>query len=212
MLSLPVRQAGLRSSMTNSAAFYLAGLTVLLTASRVVIVAGLMAAFFLLKKKGRILLLIAVLLLLPVLYTRFSSAFNFDALSLIRREEQAVIAWKLFLQHPFTGVGLNNFIPAASDQLLAGPSRFLQPVHNIFLLSLAETGLVGLLGLLCLIGYPIKKIFSFQFSVFNLLPWAVIIFLGLFDHYFLTLPQGYRLLFLVWGLSLSATDINKHLK
>lgn len=188
-------------------AIFLAGLIVLLTVSRVAIITGLGSAFFLLKKKGRILLLLAVLLMLPILYTRFSSAFNFDALSFIRREEQAEIATAMWLQSPLLGKGLNNFIPAASDQLLAGPSRFLQPVHNIFLLALAETGLVGLSGFLILIGFPIFMLFkrySILYTQYSILTiWAVIIFLGLFDHYFLTLPQGYRLLFLVWGLSFS---------
>ncbi len=181
----------------------LAGLTLLLTVSRVAIIAGLGSALLTFKKKGRVLILLLVLLLLPVLYTRFSSVFNFDVLSLVRREEQISIAFNLWIARPVFGVGLNNFIIAASDQLLAGPSRFLQPVHNIFLLDLVETGVIGLFGLIILIGYPIKRIISYQLSVINLLPWFVILFLGMFDHYFLTLPQGYRMLFLVWGISMS---------
>ncbi|MCL5090714.1 MAG: hypothetical protein M1514_01755, partial [Patescibacteria group bacterium] len=110
------------------------------------------------------------------------------------------------------GVGLNNFIPAAADQLLVGPSRFLQPVHNIFLLQLSETGLLGLLGLLGLISLPIwilikRRNFAAKFLI---AVWVIIFFLGLFDHYFLTLPQGYRLLFLVWGLSFGLSeDLNQ---
>jgi len=107
------------------------------------------------------------------------------------------------LKSPLYGVGANNFIPAQASDLVVGPNRFLQPVHNIFLLALSETGLIGLIGLVGLIGYPIFKPYSYRLPLTALLPWAVIIFLGMFDHYFLTLPQGYRLLFLVWGLSLS---------
>jgi hypothetical protein len=102
----------------------------------------------------------------------------------------------MFLNYPVFGIGLNNFVPAMAGNLTIGPSRFLQPVHNIFLLVLSETGLTGLIGLFVLIVYPMTRLK-------NLLPWLIIIFLGLFDHYFLTLPQGYRLFFLVWGLSFS---------
>ncbi len=178
---------------------FLAGVTILLTVSRIAIMAGLGSALLSFKKKARLLLILVVVLLLPILYTRFASVFNFDILSLIRREQQISIAFNLWRHHPLLGVGLNNFIIVASDQLLAGPSRFLQPVHNIFLLSLSETGIVGLIGLISLIGYPLWK------GRFRLL-WLVVIFLGMFDHYFLTLPQGYRLFFLIWGISLSMLE------
>ena len=179
------------------ASSFLAGLTILLTVSRTAIFAGLVSAFWLLGKKGRLLLFLIVILLLPILYTRFSAAFNFDNLSILRREELSVVSFKIFLSSPGIGIGLNNFIPKAADQLLIGPNRFLQPVHNIFLLTLAETGIVGFLGLVLLVSSAIKKL-----SII----WVVIIFLGMFDHFFLTLPQGYRLLFLIWGISLSAVQ------
>lgn len=172
----------------------IAVLAIILTFSRTALVATIFALFFILRKKY--LILLGLVVLSPVLFVRFSSLLNFDNLTLLRREELAYTALSLWKQAPLLGVGLNNFIPTAADFLLSGPARFLQPVHNIFLLTLSETGILGLLGFLVLIGYPIfkKKL---------LLVWGVIIFLGMFDHYFITLPQGYRLLFLVWGLSLS---------
>lgn len=173
-----------------------AGLTIFLTMGRVAILAGLAVLTLVLKKKWLIFLGLLILVLSPFLFLRFSSLFNFDNLTVLRREQLLGSATEIFLQSPFFGVGLNNFIPAMANNLVSGPSRFLQPVHNIFFLILAETGLIGLIGLIALIGYPIKKIF-------NLLPWLIILFLGMFDHYFLTLPQGYRLLFLLWGLSFS---------
>lgn len=197
-----MKDSGVLTALVPRMTFVLAGVTLLLTVSRVAILAGFGSAFLSFKKKGQVMLLLLVLLLLPVLYTRFASVLNYDVLSLIRREQQIGIAWGLWLTHPMLGVGLNNFIIAAASQLLAGPSRFLQPVHNIILLTLAETGIVGFLGLLVLIGYPIIKNFRFKILNFQLI-WLVIIFLGMFDHYFLTLPQGYRLLFLVWGISMS---------
>lgn len=181
---------------------YIYGLTaavILLTASRVAITAGFFASTLFLPKKYLIWLLFLALIISPFLYTRFSSLFNFDSLAFFRREDLTGIALNLFSRNPLTGVGLNNFIPAGADQLLVGPSRFLQPVHNIFLLQLSETGTLGLLGMLGLIFVPVFKNKSkVLFAI-----WGIIIFLGMFDHYFLTLPQGYRLLFLVWGLSFS---------
>lgn len=170
----------------------LVGIT--LAMSRTAIAAGFVALLLIAQRKWKIFALILILLLSPVLFTRFSSIFNFDSLSFLRREELLGAAWELFLKNPFFGIGLNNFIPALADNLIAGPSRFLQPVHNIFLLTLAEAGLFGLAGLIIFMAYPLIK--SRNFCI-----WLIIIFLGMFDHYFLTLPQGYRLLFTVWGLS-----------
>lgn len=186
-------------------AIFLGGVAVLLTVSRTAIIAGFISYMVLFKKKGRVLLLLAAIVLLPILFTRFSSLISYDNLTFLRREQLSKIALTLWSTSPIVGVGLNNFIPKAADLLLSGPSRFLQPVHNIFLLSLSETGILGLAGLVGLIGYPIVKFIKLvpRSSPLNfILLWLVVIFLGMFDHYFLTLPQGYRLLFFIWGLSL----------
>ncbi|MBI2022353.1 O-antigen ligase family protein [Candidatus Daviesbacteria bacterium] len=153
------------------------------------------------------LVLAAILLIIisPWVITRFGSALNFDNLSIIRREELAAVAIRQFTSFPIFGNGLNNFLSqSAQDNLISGPSRFLQPVHNIFLLTLAETGIIGFVGLLVLVGFPILRLVKLKSRVSRtlLFAWFSIIFLGLFDHYFLTLPQGQRLLFLVWGLSM----------
>lgn len=184
-------------------AVFLSGATIFLTMSRTAILAGFITAAVLFRRKWTAILIGVAFLLSPVLFARFSSLINFDNLTLLRREELSVSSLKMFLKFPIFGVGLNNFIPSMAGNLISGPNRFFQPVHNIFLLSLSETGIVGFLGLLGLLGYPIKKIFKNKFSIVNLLPWFIIFFLGLFDHYFFTLPQGYRLLFLIWGLSFS---------
>lgn len=173
-------------------------IAIFLTMSRTALLAGITSVAFLLRKKWLILMVIFLLVVFPILFTRFASVLSFDNLTLVRREELLGNAWEIFLKSPIIGVGLNNFIPVASANLLTGPSRFLQPVHNIFMLALSETGIVGLTGWFFLIGFPILNLKS---KILNLLPWFIIIFLGMFDHYFLTLPQGYRLLFLMWGLS-----------
>ncbi len=187
-------------SKTSKYILSLSGLVIFLTMSRTVILPMLLTAVSLLRKKWRIFLIALIIFLSPVLFIRFSSLFNFDNLALLRREELIDNAWQIFLKSPLFGVGLNDFIPAQASDLIIGPNRFLQPVHNIFLLSLSETGIVGFIGLLILITYPMIKAKYY-------LPWFLIFFLGMFDHYFLTLPQGYRLLFLVWGLSLSRVKI-----
>ena len=191
-----------KKSLVTAGVITVGFLTTLLTFSRIGIFLLAVESAFFLKKKFKLLIFLS-LVLLPIFYVRFESAFNFDNLSIIRREELAGIAFKLFLENPLLGVGLNNFINSiASSDLISGPSRFLQPVHNIYLLLLSETGVLGLLGFLGLFLKPFKEILlKRDFAPFYIKAFLLILLLGMFDHYLLTLPQGIRMLFLIWGLS-----------
>lgn len=181
---------------------FLAG-TILITFSRPALILGIIELVVLFRKFWRLLLILTIIVA-PLALVRFFSIFNYDSLALTRRQELTEYSLKLFLDQPVFGIGLNNFINLlAEGKLLVGTSRFLQPVHNIFLLTLSETGLVGLFGFLAILGTAfwqnIKKTdLLSKILLGNLL---MIIFLSLFDHYFLTLPQGQRLLFLILGLS-----------
>ncbi len=157
-------------------------------------------------KKHRRTALILALTVGPFIVVRLMSAFNFDALSYYRREDLNRVAVQLFESSPIFGVGLNNFIPHLSVlPSVSGTTRFLQPVHNIFLLILSETGLVGLLGYALLFGTAIKRLWLVRAEGHNRILlglWLTVFVLGMFDHYFLTLPQGQRILFLLWSLSM----------
>ncbi len=60
-------------------------------------------------------------------------------------------AWDMFLQHPFTGVGIGNFIVAAASRV------FLRIVaHNTYLEILVGTGIFGLLSYLAILGSGIR--------------------------------------------------------
>lgn len=205
-----------QSALSLPLVLFLGGFATLLTVSRIALLVGLIELVSLIKSKWLIVVIIILILLSPFLYVRFSSILNFDGLSLLRRDDLLETSWQLFLSHPLFGVGLNNFIPFSADSFLVGPSRFLQPVHNVYLLLMSETGILGLLGFLGMVGYPVWRLsnflfFNFQFSQkrgfasFSIifLIWLSIFFLSFFDHYFLTQPQGIRLMFLTWGLTLS---------
>jgi O-antigen ligase len=108
----------------------------------------------------------------------------------------------MFWKSPVLGVGINNYFNNLNFIASKENTFLIQPVHNVFLLALSETGLVGF----CLLIFIFIKSFI---SVFNkkqirkylLLAIFAIIFLGLFDHYFFTLQQGQLLLSLVLGIS-----------
>jgi len=109
------------------------------------------------------------------------------------------VAWLMIKHFPLVGVGLNNFIVRLPE--FGGVSetvRFLQPVHNLFLLVAAETGLVGFLIFLWFLFLTFKRLSGRTGLALGL---AAILVLGLFDHYWLTLQQSQLLLAIVLGLS-----------
>lgn len=94
-----------------------------------------------------------------------------------------------------TGVGSGNYVSTMREMYVTTEKGFLllQPVHNIFLLILAEHGIAGIfiiLGILFkLVLYNLRR-GNIYFYVSIL---AFVILFGLSDHFFLTLPQGLAL-------------------
>lgn len=143
-------------------------------------------------------LMISAGLILIVLSLSLQFSFLAPESSFSRRSQLNKISWQMFLDHPLTGVGLNNFTVSMEKYgYVSAATRFLQPVHNLYLLILSETGLLGLAAFIYLLFSIFKKSSNsvFRFSFF------VLIFLGLFDHYFFTLQQGLLLLTLFLVIS-----------
>lgn len=139
----------------------------------------------------------------PVIISRLLS-FSFGE-SLSERIDLAKSAITMILSHPLLGVGPNNFI--SSLPIFAKNDFVLQPVHTIYLLIAAESGIVGLLIFLGFLLFVIKVLHktwgknSQERSMLLPLSLAlfVILFSGFFDHYFFTLQQGQLLFALCIG-------------
>lgn len=134
-----------------------------------------------------------------------------DSSSLVTRKDLILVAFSLIKSKPFLGVGANNFILGLTQiQPIWKWLSWLQPVHNIFFLIASEVGLTGLLALVALFYLAFRqtlqnKNLNFRFSIFTAL--LVIVFTGLFDHYWLTLIQNQLLLTLVFALSFGASSV-----
>jgi O-antigen ligase len=155
---------------------------------------------------GGILLLILTAVGFFFLVPRLSAD---EAIS--RRLQLNQIAFEMIQENPLVGVGLNNFIPRLPDYWQTSEAvRFLQPVHNLFLLVAAETGLIGLLIFLWFLILTFKNLLEIvprsgiPLGGRNLklaIPLLVILLLGVVDHYWLTLQQTQLLLTIILGLS-----------
>jgi O-antigen ligase len=119
-------------------------------------------------------------------------------------------ALSLFWSHPL-GVGWNHYTLFLDEVTPTALQPWdYQPVHNVYLLILVETGLIGFfVGNLALI-LIVRKMWSlsktlstpdlaFKKRIFALIGISVIL-IGLFDHYWISLEQGRFLLILIWGM------------
>ena len=113
-------------------------------------------------------------------------------------------ALTLIAVHPLFGVGLGNYLPAVAVIQKPLSTLYIQPVHNIFLLLLSEIGIIGLLSVLAFLFKTYQRLKNpptNNIKKILLIVLSVILILGLFDHYWLTLQQNQLLLTVILGLS-----------
>jgi O-antigen ligase len=213
---------------------FISSLALFLTFSRITILAWFMLLFVLILKKiiqqknlrsvisvvvGILLILFVLTVFFPLLMSRFLHT-SLTEQSVVQRallnQETAI----MIDTHLLFGVGLGNFLPtlAVKNQLLS-LTFGLQPVHNIFLYVAAETGIIGFM-LFCWLLFQtyfhnwkmgaqtenlqVREL-HFGFGLLLLL----VLFTGMFDHYWLTLQQGQLLFSCIIGLCLSEIQANQ---
>ncbi len=123
-----------------------------------------------------------------------------DVASVEKRIQLLKDSFVIIAHYPLFGVGLGNYLVAQHGFVMKYPYFFLQPVHNIFLLWLAETGVV--IG-----GFVLYKLLKSVRQQLNnratdaLFYCSIVLLLtGMFDHYWLTLQQNFLLIPVIFSL------------
>lgn len=125
----------------------------------------------------------------------FTKLFNLTSGSLYERSQLIASSWSLIKLHPIFGVGLNNSLVFQREYLDNNFGLYIfQPVHNLYLLILTETGVIGLIILTVFLSWVLKK--AMKNNGWKMIGMISILLLGFFDHYFFTLQQG-QLLFTI---------------
>ncbi len=173
------------------------GLFASLSRSALVVVVGALGWVILYKKLkvnkvtiiGVVTLLVGIGAFFPFVTERFVQT-SFDE-SVSMRFSLIQNAVSMTMSHPFFGVGLNNFYNHVHSSH--------QPVHNVMLLILSQTGVFGF----ALSGYLLMKtFFQTKNKVLRTTLIAVLV-LSMTDHYFLTSQQGLLIVSFVLGLAWS---------
>jgi len=120
-------------------------------------------------------------------------------------------SWAIFQEYPL-GVGFNHFTlfldPISKTPL--SPWDY-QPVHNILMIGLSEAGIIGLIGMIIAVFYVFHKTHKNRKNFLTpnrnfkkrilLVIFVSLLFIGLFDHYLITLDQGRFLLILIFAIA-----------
>ncbi len=131
--------------------------------------------------------------------------------SFLLRQKYNEIAAEKIKSSPFFGTGIGGFVLDTKKQNDTGLQEWeLQPVHNLYLMIMAEIGVAGFAILITLVFYRLKNLKPLK-AKWNKTAVFVIsgfLLLGFIDHYFWTLPQGIIIFWLALAF-LSAYGYNE---
>ena len=120
-----------------------------------------------------------------------------DAETINKRIYLTQSAFRIIWHNPMVGTGIGNYLYAQSNIPNPYPYHFLEPVHNILLLTLAEIGIPIVIALLYLLSAYIRLIWKTPIGQAVII---TVVLTGMFDHYWLTLQQNILLLPVLFAL------------
>lgn len=176
----------------------IATLLILLSFSKIAILGLLIVSFYsTLQKRSDCLLCKISQMIIPITLGAIFLSGVGDPESIEKRIWLASSSFQIIREHLLGGVGLGNYLIAQSTFSIPYPYFFLQPVHNIFLLAVAELGIPLFILIMYLLKSTIQTIWKSPAGKAVII---IVVLTGLFDHYWLTLQQNMLLVPVVFGL------------
>ncbi len=148
------------------------------------------------------------------LLTRLTGEQDLEVASIYLRVAFTKQAWQLIKDSPILGQGIGNYTLGVFEKINASwPGYYYQPVHNLYLLILAELGILGaaVFGLILILLFCqlFKKAEGTLTSprlrlekIIVFLALLSILIISLLDHYFWTLYFGVMIFWLILALNL----------
>jgi len=137
----------------------------------------------------------------PLFFTRFNLSDRLEARSVGERISQYIEFQEVFFSHPWLGAGPGAYTLALADLHPQVKAFDLQPVHNIYLLILAEWGIVGAIVWLVVYVFIVGQIGRTNKIFLPVV--SVLLIASFFDHWSYTLYTGMVLWWVILGLSVS---------
>ena len=138
--------------------------------------------------------LILVAIMFPLFSTRINADGRLEQKSVQERTNQMVEAKDIISNNWLTGIGAGSYSLHLAQRNPGQPGWFYQPVHNAFLLLLAELGVIGI----TLLSWGLYSMVTLTRLPLKFL--ALPLFLAVFDHYLYSSYAGIILFFLYLAL------------
>ncbi len=138
------------------------------------------------------------ILLRPLFLARIDTSIDIENRSISERVSQYQVAKTVVIKHWLWGVGLGNYTYELYKRNTSLPAWSYQPVHNIYMLMLAEGGILFFVLYIWVFGNITLIIIRDNAFAVGIVV-ALLVF-GLFDHFLWTLYAGQMLWFVGWGI------------
>ncbi|MCF7794759.1 O-antigen ligase family protein [Patescibacteria group bacterium] len=217
----------LRLSLFLWASILISFMALLVSFSRLAIGAGFIGAllivlYYLFYKKNykQIIKVISALTLLAVIiisvysqlfFSRLDTDNRLEKKSINERQEQIVETKTIIKDNLYFGVGVGNYSLALYEYYPDKEIYELQPVHNSFLLLIAEVGIFGFIAFLMFFLYLFAIAYSRK-QVLYVSLWLMLLIIMLAEHWLISLHFGWLILALISGLILRPVSVGDGIK
>ncbi|NQV90614.1 O-antigen ligase family protein [Candidatus Uhrbacteria bacterium] len=157
-------------------------------------------------------ILLTLVLFHAQVFSRFNPSVRIEAISIEERASQYQTFGEVFWTSPLLGVGPNGYTFTLASSDPDHPVWSYQPIHNTFLLILAELGVVGFVMLFYWMSQMDKLIDVSRKTpngLFVVSAGVLFLVIGLFDHYLWSLWPGLALSALAFGVMVRWGSENK---
>ncbi len=151
---------------------------------------------------GIVSVLLTIFVFRQEVFSRFNPTLRLEAISIEERASQYQMFDEVFFSSPIFGVGPNAYTFTLADQDPGQPVWVYQPIHNVFLLILAELGVVGFVLFVFWIGRIGRSLMAIKNpnGLFAVALGVSLTTIALFDHYLWSLWPGLALSAFVLGI------------
>ncbi|OGH84059.1 MAG: hypothetical protein A2261_02905 [Candidatus Magasanikbacteria bacterium RIFOXYA2_FULL_44_8] len=139
----------------------------------------------------------------PMLSVRIDATARLEKKSLSERQEQISTAVDIIAAHPWLGVGEGAYTYELYRRQPHLSGGNYQPVHNIYLLALAELGIFGSALFLVLGMWLFRKIMGNNIWFAPVI--LTLVVAGMFDHWAWSIAPGVMFWWIIWAFGMVRT-------
>ncbi|MFP4514948.1 MAG: O-antigen ligase family protein [Parcubacteria group bacterium] len=140
-------------------------------------------------------------------FSRLDTSNRLEVKSINERQTQIVEAKTIIKDNLYFGIGIGNYSLALKDYYPDKDIYDLQPVHNSFLLLMAEIGIFGFIAFLSFFIYLFAIAYSRK-QVLYISLWLILLIIMLAEHWLISLHFGWLIMALISGLILRPKNRN----